>query len=65
MSIDLIIQEEYPVNHPDPNNAATKIQAQFRGHKARKDMEKIKQEVRRKSSCFFQNKSRVFFRINK
>ncbi|CAF0729785.1 unnamed protein product [Rotaria sordida] len=37
-------QEDYPVNDPNVNHAATKIQAQFRGHKARRDLEKIKQE---------------------
>ncbi|CAF1070654.1 unnamed protein product [Adineta steineri] len=36
-------QEEYPVNDPEVNNAATKIQAKFRGHKARQDVEKMKQ----------------------
>ena len=30
------------MNDPDVNNAATKIQAKFRGHKARQDVEKMK-----------------------
>ncbi|CAF0952360.1 unnamed protein product [Adineta ricciae] len=37
-------QEEYPVNDPDVQNAATKIQAQFRGHKARQDLDKKRRE---------------------
>ncbi|CAF0837886.1 unnamed protein product [Didymodactylos carnosus] len=36
------IKEEYPVNDPEVGNAALKIQAQFRGHKARKEIEKMK-----------------------
>ncbi len=57
-----IIQDEYSVNHPDVNNAATKIQAQFRGYKTRRDLDKIKQ-VRRKSH-FFSYKKSIFFRID-
>ncbi|CAF1431440.1 unnamed protein product [Rotaria sp. Silwood1] len=37
-------QEEYRVNDPEVNNAATKIQANFRGHKARQNLEKMKHE---------------------
>ncbi|CAF1042932.1 unnamed protein product [Rotaria sordida] len=37
-------QEEYPVNDPEVVNAATKIQAKFRGHKARQNVEKMKYE---------------------
>ncbi|CAF2121629.1 unnamed protein product [Rotaria magnacalcarata] len=37
-------ENEYPINDPEVSHAATKIQAQFRGHKARRNLEKIKQE---------------------
>ncbi|CAF4155502.1 unnamed protein product, partial [Rotaria sp. Silwood2] len=37
-------QEEYRVNDPEVTNAATKIQANFRGHKARQNVEKMKHE---------------------
>ena len=39
------LQEDFPVNDPEINQAATKIQAKFRGHKARQNVEKLKQEV--------------------
>lgn len=39
------MQEDFPVNDPEINQAATKIQAKFRGHKARQNVEKLKQEV--------------------
>ncbi|CAF0996010.1 unnamed protein product [Adineta steineri] len=37
-------QEEFPIDAPELNNAATKIQAQFRGHKTRRNLEKKKHE---------------------
>ncbi|CAF3571697.1 unnamed protein product [Rotaria socialis] len=37
-------EDEYPINDPEVAHAATKIQAQFRGHKARRNLEKMKQE---------------------
>ncbi|CAF3324727.1 unnamed protein product [Rotaria sp. Silwood1] len=37
-------QDDFPIDDPNVNSAATKIQAQFRGHKARRDLEKIKRE---------------------
>ncbi len=56
-SVDIIIQKDYSVNHPDVNVAATKIQAQFRGHKTRRDLEKMKEEVRGQSSFFVFNRN--------
>ncbi len=38
-------QDDFPVNDPEIQHAATKIQAKFRGHKARQNVEKLKQEV--------------------
>lgn len=35
-------QEEYSVNDPEVHHAATRIQAKFRGHKARQDVEKMR-----------------------
>ena len=46
------------------NNAATKIQAQFRGHKARKDLEKIKQDVRNNKLNVLLNSKLIFYRIH-
>ncbi|CAF3588207.1 unnamed protein product [Adineta steineri] len=37
-------QEEFPIDAPELNTAATKIQAQFRGHKTRRNLEKKKHE---------------------
>jgi hypothetical protein len=37
------------MDHPDVNRAATKIQAQYRGHRTRKDFARIKDEVRKKN----------------
>lgn len=38
------LTDEDSIHHPDANLAATKIQAQFRGHLARRDFEKVKHE---------------------
>ncbi len=58
------MQDEYSVNNPDANNAATKIQAQFRGHKARKDLEKIKQDVRNNKFNVLLNNKLIFCSIH-
>ncbi len=57
------LQEEYPVNDPEVNHAATKIQAKFRGHKARQDVEKLKQEVccKKKHLIFCLINIQIFF----
>lgn len=41
------------MNDPEINHAATKIQAKFRGHKARQDVEKLKQDVCSRKKNFF------------
>ncbi|CAF1374416.1 unnamed protein product, partial [Didymodactylos carnosus] len=35
-------KEDYSVNDPEVDNAARKIQTQFRGHQTRKEIEKMK-----------------------
>ena len=42
------------------NDAATKIQAQFRGHKTRRDLEKIKEKVRIKLESICKKKCILF-----
>jgi hypothetical protein len=49
------------VNRADVNSAATKIQAQFRGHKTRRDLGKKKDEVRRINNADIDHSRRSFF----